>query len=250
MTNLYSSAVFIGWAAVLIGLGLEVVYRLGIGNLIASTGGFATLLIAHFLAGNGDTFAVLQAVLDTQFWLATHVVCITLGYSATYVAGLLGVIYILRGVLTPLLTPETGKDVGRMIYGTICFAILFSFVGTSARRPVGDDSWGRFWGWDPKENGALLIVSVERGGPARRWGGMVREARARRPGGGRQYRRELVVVRRQRAGNRPPLLRLYRGSPPALGFFVASQLAIIALAVLPERFWRSRRRHWAIRNAL
>ena len=68
--------------------------------MIASVIGFASLLIAHFLGGDGDTFAVLQAVLDTQFWLATHVVCITLGYSATYVAGLLGMIYILRGVLT------------------------------------------------------------------------------------------------------------------------------------------------------
>ena len=44
---------------------------------------------------------MLQAVLDTQFWLATHVVCITLGYATTFVAGLLGVLYILRGVFTP-----------------------------------------------------------------------------------------------------------------------------------------------------
>ncbi len=36
---------------------------------------------------------MLQAVLDTQFWLATHVVCVTLGYAATYVCGLLGVVY-------------------------------------------------------------------------------------------------------------------------------------------------------------
>ena len=107
VTNLYSSAIFIGWAAVLLGLGLELVYRMGIGNVIASVIGFASLLIAHFLGGDGDTFAVLQAVLDTQFWLATHVVCITLGYSATYVAGLLGILYILRGVLTRSLKPST-----------------------------------------------------------------------------------------------------------------------------------------------
>ena len=42
---------------------------------------------------------MLQAVLDTQFWLATHVVCITLGYTTTFLAGLLGMIYIVLGRL-------------------------------------------------------------------------------------------------------------------------------------------------------
>ena len=60
--------------------------------MIAAVCGFSTLLIANFLAGltDGDTLGVLQAVLDTQFWLATHVVCVTLGYATTYIAGLLG----------------------------------------------------------------------------------------------------------------------------------------------------------------
>jgi hypothetical protein len=65
VTNLYSSAVFIGWGCVVLGVILERIYRVGIGNLICSVMGFATLLIAHFLAGDGETFAVLQAVLDT-----------------------------------------------------------------------------------------------------------------------------------------------------------------------------------------
>ncbi|HID20949.1 MAG TPA: hypothetical protein EYP14_00915, partial [Planctomycetaceae bacterium] len=152
VTNLYSSAVFIGWGGVIFGWVLELIYRRGLGNVVASVLGFATLVIAHMLAGDGDTFNVLQAVLDTQFWLTTHVVCITLGYSATFVAGLLGVLYILQGVATPSLKPDFGKDLARMIYGTICFAIFFSFVGTVLRGLWADDSWGRFWGWDPKEN--------------------------------------------------------------------------------------------------
>ena len=45
-----------------------------------------------------------------------------------------------------------------MIYGVICFAALFSFIGTVLGGLWADDSWGRFWGWDPKENGALIIV--------------------------------------------------------------------------------------------
>ena len=40
----------------------------------------------------------------------------------------------------------------------VLFAIIFSFIGTVLGGLWADDSWGRFWGWDPKENGALLIV--------------------------------------------------------------------------------------------
>ena len=45
-----------------------------------------------------------------------------------------------------------------MTYGVVCFATLFSFVGTVLGGIWADQSWGRFWGWDPKENGAVLIV--------------------------------------------------------------------------------------------
>ena len=169
VTNLYSSAVFIGWGAVGLGLLLELLYGWGVGNALACVGGVGTLLIAHSLS-NDDTFAVLQAVLDTQFWLATHVVTITLGYAATGAAGLLGLFYVFAGLFTRALRTPVGKPgtrlagqtlgqaLTRMIYGCVCFAALLSLVGTILGGLWADDSWGRFWGWDPKENGAMLIV--------------------------------------------------------------------------------------------
>src|ERR1044071_6904219 len=108
VTNLYSSAIFIGWGAMILGLALERIYRLGIGNVVASMAGFVTLIIAHNLALGGDTMEMLRAVLDTNFWLATHVVVVTLGYASTFVAGLLAVIYIFLGVFTPLLKQKLG----------------------------------------------------------------------------------------------------------------------------------------------
>ena len=53
---------------------------------------------------------------------------------------------------------ERMKSTGRLIFGIVCFALLLSFVGTVLGGLWADDSWGRFWGWDPKENGALMIV--------------------------------------------------------------------------------------------
>ncbi|NOY43495.1 MAG: cytochrome c biogenesis protein CcsA [Planctomycetes bacterium] len=175
VTNLYSSAVFIGWGAVLFALVSERIYRFGIGNLLAAVVGFPTLFIAYNLAGDGDTFSVLQAVLDTQFWLATHVVCITLGYSTTLLAGALGAAYLLMTRFTKRLDELQQKQLIRMAYGTICFATFFSFVGTVLGGLWADDSWGRFWGWDPKENGALMIVLWNVLVLHARWGGMIRQ---------------------------------------------------------------------------
>ena len=174
VTNLYSSAIFIGWAAVLFALVFERIYRFGVGNLLATVIGFPTLFIAHNLAADGDTFEVLQAVLDTQFWLTTHVVCITLGYSTTFLAGFLGLIYVLKTLVFTGISENQRQQLVRMIYGTLCFATLFSFIGTVLGGLWADDSWGRFWGWDTKENGALMIVLWNALVLHARWGALVR----------------------------------------------------------------------------
>ncbi|MGH8022542.1 MAG: cytochrome c biogenesis protein, partial [Limisphaerales bacterium] len=175
VTNLYSSAIFIGWGACLLGLILEKFYRNGIGAVVSAGVGFITLIIAQNLALDGDTMEMMRAVLDTNFWLATHVVAVTIGYASTFVAGFLGLIYIVRGVFTRTLDRVTAGSLARMIYGIVCFATLFSFVGTVLGGIWADQSWGRFWGWDPKENGALIIVLWNAMILHLRWGGMVRE---------------------------------------------------------------------------
>jgi len=110
----------------------------------------------------GDTMPALVAVLDTNFWLATHVTTITLGYSAGLVAAFLG----MRWILSKLLGLRRGdkehyRALTRMIYGVVCFGLFFSIVGTILGGIWANYSWGRFWGWDPKENGALLICLAE-----------------------------------------------------------------------------------------
>ncbi|MEM9588262.1 MAG: cytochrome c biogenesis protein CcsA, partial [Planctomycetota bacterium] len=152
--NLYSSAVFIGWAAVLFGLVAERIFRYGTGNVLAAVAGIMTLRVAYNLTlnvGQNDTMPVLQAVLDTQFWLTTHVISVSLGYVATLVAGVLGIIYLIVSWVGA--GKNWTRDVYRCVYGASCFGILFSFVGTVLGGLWADDSWGRFWGWDPKENG-------------------------------------------------------------------------------------------------
>jgi ABC-type transport system involved in cytochrome c biogenesis permease subunit len=176
VTNLYSSAVFIGWGCVLLGIGIECFLGRGIGNAVAAVAGGFTLILANlYLSQDGDTLEMMQAVLDTTFWLATHVVCVTCGYTATFVAGLLGIFYILWGMGTPYMTRQLARGLWEVMYAVVCFAMLLSFVGTVLGGIWADQSWGRFWGWDPKENGAVLIVIWNALILHARWGGMVKE---------------------------------------------------------------------------
>jgi len=174
VTNLYSSAVFVGWFCVIIGLFIDKQTKLGLGGIMASILGFGSLVIAHNLGGSGDTMEMMQAVLDSNFWLATHVVVITIGYSACFFAGFLGTAYVLLGVFTKILDKERSKSLIKMMYGVICFAALMSFVGTVLGGIWADQSWGRFWGWDAKENGAAIIVLMTLLILHARWCGMIR----------------------------------------------------------------------------
>ncbi len=212
VTNLYSSAIFIGWGCVLTCLAFEYCYRNSIALAVGSVTGALSLLVAHFLALDaGDTMEMMQAVLDTNFWLATHVTCITLGYTAMFVAGFMGVTYVVamasslvfdllsaraegpagpagptarpaasdsrdgaRAFFTRFFETEASSVMSKMIYGVLCFAMFLSFTGTVLGGLWADYSWGRFWGWDPKENGALLIVIWCALILHARWGGMVK----------------------------------------------------------------------------
>ena len=239
VTNLYSSAVFIGWGAVLLGIFLERFFRNGIGSATAAMIGFISLLIAHHLSMDGDTMEMMRAVLDTNGWLATHVVCVTLGYASTFLAGFLALTYIVRGAFTPSLDRATASSLARMVYGIVCFATLFSFVGTILGGIWADQSWGRFWGWDPKENGALLIVLWNAIILHARWGGLVRQ-------------RGLMVM--AVFGNIVTSWSWFGVNMLGIGLhsygfmdsafpwlitFGASQLAFMMIGLLPPHLWRS-----------
>jgi ABC-type transport system involved in cytochrome c biogenesis permease subunit len=239
VTNLYSSAIFIGWGAVIVSLILERIFRDGIGAACAGAIGFITLIIAHHLAGSGDTLEMLQAVLDTNIWLATHVVAITTGYSAMFLAGMLAIIYIVRGAFTRSLKKETADSLARMTYGVVCFATLFSFVGTVLGGIWADQSWGRFWGWDPKENGAVLIVLWCAIILHARWGGFIRQ-------------RGLMIM--AIFGNVITSFSWFGVNMLGVGLhsygfmqkafpwlcgFIVSQLALMAIAAMPLERWRS-----------
>jgi len=146
----------------------------------------------------------------------------------------------MRGVLTKSLGKPEAKQLAQMIYGVICFATLFSFVGTILGGVWADQSWGRFWGWDPKENGALVIVLWNALVLHARWSGLVK---------GRGLSMLAIFGNIVTSWSWFGVNMLGRGLH-SYGFidsavfwlflFVATQLALIGIGSLPKSIWRSR----------
>lgn len=241
VTNLYSSAVFVGWAAALAGAFMERLFPLGVAVLGSATIGAGTLIVAHNLGNDGDTMQMMQAVLDSNFWLATHVITITLGYSATFLAGAIATVYLLGRVFTRAVTPERERAMIRMVYGVVCFAMLLSFVGTVLGGIWADQSWGRFWGWDPKENGAALVVLINAIILHARWGGLVRA----RGIAALAVAGNIVTVWSWFGTNMLGVgLHAYGFMDSAalwLLVFVGTQLVVIAFAAAPNRYAQAKR---------
>lgn len=157
VTNLYETFIFTAWACVLLGLILEWMKVKSLGILTASLTGFLFIHIAGRYALDGDTLGMLAAILDSSFWLTTHIITISLGYAGCLGAGLLGHIQMISLTIKND-NSEYNEQIYRSVYGFLAFGFVFTIIGTIFGGLWADQAWGRFWGWDPKENGALLII--------------------------------------------------------------------------------------------
>lgn len=161
VTNLYETFLFTSWACVLLGLAVRHMRNVELGNLVAGFSGIAMLLLSNKYEAEGDTLKVLVAVLDSNFWLSTHVITITLGYAGVIAAGVVAHLYLIQSFSSQSKSPAMRAkrdDSYKSMMGILAFGLTMSFIGTVLGGIWADQSWGRFWGWDPKENGALLIV--------------------------------------------------------------------------------------------
>jgi ABC-type transport system involved in cytochrome c biogenesis permease subunit len=97
-----------------------------------------------------------------------------MGYAAGLLAAIIAHVYIFARIFG-CRDRELLRDITRMVYAVMCFTLLFSLVGTILGGIWANVSWGRFWGWDPKENGALLIVLATLAILHARMGGHIRQ---------------------------------------------------------------------------
>ena len=157
ISTLYETVIFVGFVIVLISLIIEYIRKDGLGIFIGSISGSLLHYVGFGYAADGDTLEMLVAVLNSNFWLATHVTTIILGYGTSLMAGLIGHIYLIEKIRVPKDSVRL-KSIYNNMFGVTLIALFFTLFGTILGGIWADQSWGRFWGWDPKENGALLIV--------------------------------------------------------------------------------------------
>lgn len=155
VATLYESILFVSWVVAVFSFVFEYKRRDGIGFFLASALGSVLLFVASRYALDGDTMGNLKAVLNTNFWLATHVVVITIGYGCSLVAGLLAHVYLVQRFRN--VAQSTLSKLHKNTLAACLIALFFTTLGTILGGIWADQSWGRFWGWDPKENGAMLI---------------------------------------------------------------------------------------------
>ena len=110
----------------------------------------ALLFFAKFVLEPGDTFQPISAVLNSSVFLTVHVFTIALGFAGMILSGVVAHLVLYRGArMMPLYT---------LMYGTLIFGAVFTVLGTLLGGVWADFAWGRFWGFDPKECGALFVI--------------------------------------------------------------------------------------------
>lgn len=176
--NLYDTIIFICTIAVAVLLLIEYFTKEGIAATLAPLMGLALVLLSRrFEVGDAkDHMDPLVAVLNSNYWLTTHVITVTMGYAAGLMTAFLSMTYVL---LSGLGLGSNLKKLLKMVttatYGCLCLTLFLSLIGTVLGGIWANDSWGRFWGWDPKENGALMIVLWSLIMLHARFGGIIRD---------------------------------------------------------------------------
>jgi cytochrome c-type biogenesis protein CcsB len=158
VTNMYESVIYVGCGVAVFGLVLEIIYR----QKFILTAAAAVATVGLILADNCPTvldpaLQPLQPVLRSNFWLVTHVMTITLSYAAFALA--MGIATITLGYYFARSTNHaTIGALSRFTYKAIQIGVLLLATGTILGGVWADYSWGRFWGWDPKEVWALIAL--------------------------------------------------------------------------------------------
>jgi cytochrome c-type biogenesis protein CcsB len=158
VSNMYESIIWVSLGCVVFGLIFEFIYKKRFIGLAATSVATVALIIGDSVPAVLDqSIHPLEPVLRSNYWLTIHVLTITLSYAAFALAmgiGNIALSYYIRGVENQ--NREKLKSLALFTYRAIQVGVLLLTAGTILGGVWADYSWGRFWGWDPKETWALI----------------------------------------------------------------------------------------------
>ena len=160
MSNGYESMIFISWVTILAGF----LFSKKSSFVLAATsvlGGF-TLMVAH-LSFMDPEITNLVPVLQS-YWLTLHVSIITGSYGFLGLGAIIGVIvlilYSLSSEKNKLNIQTTIEELTVINFKSLTIGLYLLTIGTFLGAVWANESWGRYWGWDPKETWSLITVIV------------------------------------------------------------------------------------------
>jgi cytochrome c-type biogenesis protein CcsB len=160
VTNMYETVMFSGFGALVISC-IIFAYRKEIMFVLAGlASNVLGLMMMKFANGMLDEgISPLVPVLRDNFWLSTHVTTVILSYAALALSWVLANQLLIRSRFSTLSSNEYRYQVD-LIYTCIKFGVVLLSTGVILGGVWADYSWGRFWGWDPKETWSLIVLLV------------------------------------------------------------------------------------------
>ncbi|NUQ53228.1 MAG: cytochrome c biogenesis protein CcsA [Phycisphaerales bacterium] len=163
VSNTFESLLWMGLVGIAIGLVFQLVNKRRGYYLF---GGVAAAFISVLFAGLvplTDRTNSLPAVLRSNFWLIIHVLTIVASYGVLAVSAVLGHAYLIKDVILNKRDEASRLRSAALVvqtYRTIQVGLILLTAGTILGGVWAAESWGRFWGWDPKETWALISILV------------------------------------------------------------------------------------------
>ena len=158
VSNMYESIVWVSWAAVFFALVLSLIRKAPLIRIFAgAVASLALILAQKFPALLDPSITPLVPVLRSNLWLTVHVLTITLSYGAFLLGWGLAHGALLRFTLKPKEELANVK-LSQYVYQTVQIGVILLAAGTVLGGVWANYSWGRFWGWDPKETWALIAL--------------------------------------------------------------------------------------------
>ena len=158
VTNMYESVVWVGFGIAALALLFELLYRARYYLLAAAPLSVICLVLADSLPAVLDpSIRPLVPVLRDNFWLSIHVPTITLSYASFALAMGLGHVILGHYLFAPQASGRIIK-LGQLNYRVLQVGVLLLTTGIILGGIWAHFSWGRFWGWDPKETWALIAL--------------------------------------------------------------------------------------------
>lgn len=159
VSNMYESVIWVSWGTLLFAMIFEWMNKKKFILTIGALVGVLCLIVADLAPTILDpSLQPLEPVLRSNMWLTVHVLTITLSYSAFFLAwglGVVGLFFILKGDQP---TADRPRAMTLALYRSLQIGVVLLAAGTILGGVWADYSWGRFWGWDPKETWALIAL--------------------------------------------------------------------------------------------